>query len=63
MVKSTSVGERTAGREDPTSPGRGFSSQPRAGAVEFPLSGTTVPLQTDSDFAATTANRSLVPTV
>lgn len=29
--------------------------------TRFPC--TTVPLQTDSDFAATTANRSLVPTV
>lgn len=32
-------------------------------AVETPSPCTTVPLQTDSDFAATTANRRLVPTV
>jgi len=31
--------------------------------VESPSPCTTVPLQTDSDFAATTANRRLVPTV
>jgi hypothetical protein len=31
--------------------------------VETPFPCTTVPLQTDSDFAATIANSSLVPTV
>jgi hypothetical protein len=44
---------------------RGFSSRTRAtaAAVEFACPCTTVPLQTDSDFGASTANRSLVPDV
>jgi hypothetical protein len=60
------VGEEVVGVEmcEPWQ-SKGFSSQTRAtaAAVEFACPCTTVPLQTDSAFGASTANRSLVPDV